>query len=323
MLDLVEFEQASKRVSQVSEPTPLQYSGTFSRMSGHQVWLKPENLQKTGAFKIRGAYNRLSQLSCSEADKGVITASSGNHGAAVAHAATRLGIESTVVMPEDAPQSKKNAVRGYGAEVQLHGRYADERKEFARRLAVKEGLTYIDSTDDEGIIAGQGTLALEIIDELDEVDVIVGPIGGGGLMSGVSRAAKLKAPDVQVIGVEPDNSACMYASVEAGVPVEVEVDTVADGLRTKKPGSVPVEYISSSVDRFHQVSDALIIDSVILALQRTKLLLEPSAAVSLAGVLDNAVPGKNRNVAVILTGGNVDLEVMADFIERGLCCLTP
>ncbi len=320
MLQLEDFQSARDVIAPVLEPTDLQFSASLSEMCGHRLWLKPENLQKTGAFKIRGAYCCLSQLSEQDAKQGVVTASSGNHGAALAHAAALLNIESLVVMPEDAPESKISAVLGYGGEVRLHGRYADERKARAREIARQEDMMYIDSTGDEGVIAGHGTIALDILREKPDVDFIVGPVGGGGLMAGVSRAAGLICPEVRTVAVEPEGSSCMYASVQAGHPVEVQVDTVADGLRTMKPGGVPFEYIDACVDAFHQVSEALIIDAVLLLLQRAKLLVEPSGAVSLAGVLDGAVPGEGRDVAVVLTGGNADLSQVADYIGRGLQC---
>lgn len=318
MLKKEDFQRAGERLRGIVQPTPLQYSATFSRYTGHRVWLKPENLQKTGAFKVRGAYNRISGLSDAERERGVITASSGNHAGALAFASSRLGVTVLVVMPEDAPRSKMRAVRGYGAEIVQHGLYADERKQMARELAAERGLVYIDSTDDEGIMEGHGTCALEIIEELPGVDAIVGPIGGGGMMAGVSRAAKCMRPEISVVGVEPIGSCCMYESVRAGEPVEVDVDTIADGLRTRRPGTAPFTYIRDHVDTFHQVSEALITDSVLLLLERAKLLVEPSGAVSMAGVLDGAVPGEGENVVVILTGGNVDMTTLNGLIEGGL-----
>lgn len=318
MLNREDFHRARERLRGVTQPTPLQYSATFSRYTGHRVYLKPENLQKTGAFKVRGAYNRLLQLSDAEGELGVVTASSGNHAGALAYAASRLGVAALVVMPVDASRSKMRAVRGYGADIIQHGLYADERKQKARELAEERGLVYIDPTDDEGILEGHGTCALEIIEELPEVDVIVGPIGGGGMMAGVSRAARCEREDIVLVGVEPIGSCCMYESVRAGEPVEVDVDTIADGLRTRRPGMTPFTYIRDHVDVFHQVSEAVITDTVLLLLERAKLLVEPSGAVSMAGVLDGAVDGGGRNVVVILTGGNMDMTTLNRLIEKGL-----
>ncbi len=318
MLKREDFVDARGALEGVTQPTSLQYSGTFSRYTRHSVWVKPENLQKVGAFKVRGAYNRLRKMSASERQCGVITASSGNHAAAVTWAASQFDTRCMVVMPEDAPASKLRAVRGYGAEVVLHGRYSDERKERAREMAQEMKMTYIDSTDNEDIMAGHGTCVLEIIEELPDVDVIVAPIGGGGLMSGVAAAAKLERPEISVIGVEPHGSCAMYRSVKAGEPVYTEIDTIADGLRTPKPGDLPFSYVSRYVDAFHQVSEDWITDAMLLVLERMKLLVEPSGAVSLAGVLDGAVPGEGKRVAVILTGGNVDGKLLGDLIQRGL-----
>lgn len=318
MLKLDDFKKARNELEEVLVSTPLEYSATFSRYTGHKIWVKPENLQKTGSFKIRGAYTRISRLSEEEKKAGVITASSGNHGQAVAHAAASLGVSSLVVMPEDAPEAKCRAVASYGGEILKHGHYADERKAHARELAEDRHLIYVDSTDDADIIAGQGTCYLEILEELPDVDAVVAPIGGGGLISGISRASRVSSPDVQVVGVEPEGSCCMYRSVQRGHPVEVEVKTIADGLRTKKPGELPFEYAAASVDRFFQVTEEEITDALLVALQRMKLLLEPSGAVSLAGVLKGAVPGSGKNVVVILSGGNVDLSLISEIIDDGL-----
>ncbi|MFP4200001.1 MAG: threonine/serine dehydratase [Clostridia bacterium] len=318
MPDLESFKSAAEDLRGVLNPTSLQYSRTFSNFSGHEVWVKPENLQKTGSFKIRGAYTKMARMGEEDRACGVITASSGNHGAAVAYAAAQLQVPCTVVMPEDAPASKMNAVAAYGGEISQHGRFSNERKERAREIAEERGLTYVDSTEDEDIIAGQGTCSVEIIDEMPDVDVIMAPIGGGGLMSGVSTAAKLMRPDVQVIGVEPRGSRCMHASLEAGEPVTVDIDTIADGLRTPKPGPITFDYCNRFVDRIHLVSEEEITDATILGAERLKLLIEPSGAVSLAGLLSGAVEGVGKKVAVILTGGNVDIAALGEIFVTGL-----
>ncbi len=318
MIDLANFQEAAADLAGVLNPTPMQFSRTFSNFTGHEVWVKPENLQKTGSFKIRGAFTKMARLGERERSLGVITASSGNHGAAVAFAASQLGVPCTVVMPEDAPDLKIRAVTSYGGEITYHGRFSNERKERARQLASQGGLTYLDSTDDDDIIAGQGTCSLEIIDQMPDVDAILAPIGGGGLMSGVSAAAKLSRPDVEIIGVEPHGSRSMHASLEAGEPVSVDVDTIADGLRTPKPGPVTFEYCGTYVDSIHLVSEDEITDATFLGAERLKLLLEPSAVVALAGLLTGAVEGSGKKVAVILTGGNVDLRSLADIFASGL-----
>ncbi len=318
MLNRDDFLGARRRIADVLDPTTPQYSRTFSNYTGHEVWVKPENLQRTGAFKVRGAYNKLSRLCAGGARPGIVTASSGNHAAAVAWAAQPFGIRARVVMPEDAVQSKLDAVATYGAEIILHGKYADERKSHAREIAEADDCVYIDSTDDEDVIEGQGTCAMEILEELPDVEVIVAPVGGGGLMAGVSRAVTVAAPDVKTVAVEPTGSSSMYQSVRAGAPVEVDVQTIADGLRTRKPGELPFSYVSQCVDEYYQVSEACIVDSTLLMLQRMKLLVEPSGAVAMAGVLDGAISGSGRKVAVIATGGNIDLDDLSSLIAGGL-----
>ncbi len=318
MIEWDSFRMARRELASVLNPTPMQYSRTFSNYTGHEVWVKPEGLQKTGSFKIRGAFTKMTRMPDDDRALGVITASSGNHGAAVAFAAAQLGVPCTVVMPEDAPVLKERAVAGYGGTIVRHGRFSNERKAHAKVLAEEGGLTYIDSTDDDDIIAGQGTCALEIIEQLPDVDTILAPIGGGGLMSGVATAAKLAHPGVEIIGVEPEGSRAMHASLQAGEPVQVEVDTIADGLRTPKPGPVTFAYCSRHVDRIHLVSEDAIRDATYLGCERLKLLIEPSGAVSLAGLLTGAVEGAGKKVAVVLTGGNVDLTVLAEIFTAGL-----
>ncbi|MFS8570238.1 MAG: threonine/serine dehydratase [Thermaerobacter sp.] len=312
---------ARRRIAPYLEPTPLQASRTFSRMTGWQVWLKPENLQRTGSFKARGALNAVLRLAEGEGEtggpqapsrrRGVITASSGNHGQAVAFAAASAGLPATVVVPEQASPAKVAAMEGYGARVVRHGRFPDERKAHARRLAREEGLHYIDSTDDPDVIAGQGTVAVEVLEDLPDVAALVVPVGGGGLISGVAAAVKGMRPGVRVIGVEPVGSAAMHASLQAGRPVTLDqVDSVADGLWCRRPGDLCFAHVRRFVDDIVRVDEAEILAAMALLAERAKLVVEPSGAVSLAAGLARRLPGvaAGRPVAFVLTGGNVALD---------------
>jgi len=316
MLTMEAFRKAAVDLDGITVRTPLLYAPFFSDMTGHRVYLKTENLQRTGSFKLRGAYNKLSGMSRERLRKGVITASSGNHGQAVAFAARLKDAPCTVVMPVDAVPAKVEATRGHGAEILMHGTYPGERKELALRLASERGLTYIDSTDDEAVMAGQGTLALEIMEDIPTMAVVITPVGGGGLASGVSTALKMIEPRVRVIAAEPERSCSMCRSVEAGEPVEVEVSTMADGLRCRKPGRLPFTYIRDNVDEFALVSEEAIARALVMCLDKMKLLVEPSGAVSLAALLGGAVPGAGRNVAVILSGGNADAGLVARLLRN-------
>ncbi len=321
MLNLDDFCAAHENIAEVLNETHLQYSATFSNAADCQVYLKPENLQKTGAFKIRGAYNVVKNLSQERRDKGVITASSGNHGQAVAYAAAQAGFPAVVVMPENAPQLKIDACRGYGAEVVLEGIYPDQRREKAKEMAAEEGLFYVDSTADEGVIGGQGTISLEILAELPETDVIVGPIGGGGLISGVAACAKLKKPKIDIFGVEPRQSPAMHDSLEAGNPVELpEVDTVADGMMARRINELNFRYTQRFVDEVFLVTEQEIVDAMRLLLERTKILVEPSGAVSLAAILSGRLPVEGKNVVAVLSGGNVDLDRVDNLFSRYQRC---
>ena len=322
LVTLDDVKAARQRIAPYLLPTPLQPSTTFGRATGLQVFLKPENLQRTGSFKVRGALNAILRVAAAQpAPAGAVTASSGNHGQAVAFAAAAAGLPAVVVVPEQVSPVKLRAAQGYGAEVVRHGRYPDERKRYARQLAQERGYHYVDSTDDLDVIAGQGTIALEILEELPDVDAIVAPVGGGGLLSGVAAAAKLARPDVRVIGVEPRGAAAMRAALDAGHPVTLEqVDSVADGLLARRPGDIPFAHVRRFADDVVLVDEEEILDAVALLGERAKLVVEPSGAVGLAAALAGRLPGlkAGSRVAIILTGGNVAREAYARWLAEPL-----
>lgn len=309
---LDELKEARSRIGGLVRETPLLECPFLSELAARPVFLKPENLQLTGSFKIRGGANHVLAL---EGVGGVVTASSGNHGQAVAYAAREAGLPCTVVVPEDAVKNKVEAIQRWGAAVMRHGTLSSERKDKARALAREERLSFIDSTDDLLVIAGQGTLALEILEQLPEVETIVTPIGGGGLISGISAAAKLQRPETRVVGVEPEGSAAMYRSVEAGRRVTLEeVSTVADGLRTSRPGPLTFAHVTAFVDEILLADEGDIIPLMLEFLEKSKLMVEPSGVVGATAAARGLVPGSGPLV-VVLSGGNVDLGFVADCIR--------
>lgn len=285
---------------------------------GNEIYIKAENLQRTGSFKVRGAYCRMAKLSEEEKKKGVICASAGNHAQGVALAAKTLGIAATVVMPEGAPLSKLAATRAYGAEVVLGGAGFDQALEKARQIQQARGLTFIHAFDDPLIIAGQGTIALEILKDLPECETIVVPIGGGGLAGGVALAAKALNPRVRVIGVEPENAASMHASLLAGHISPLEVSTLADGVAVGRVGELTYDLCRKYLDDIVTVSEGEIASTILSLLERMKIVAEGAGAVSLAAVI-NGRAGKARGGTVaILSGGNIDVNMLERIIDKGL-----
>jgi len=319
VVKLQDIWQARENLYGVIHETKLDLSHTFSTLSGNEVYLKTENLQKTGSFKIRGAYNKIVSLTEDEKKKGVIAASAGNHAQGVAYGATKAGISSTIVMPEGAPLSKVLATKGYGAEVVLHGHVYDDAYQKALDLQKETGATFIHAFDDKEVIAGQGTIGLEILDELPEVDAIVVPIGGGGLISGIAVAVKTLKPNVRVIGVEAEGAACAKASRESQKICQLTTaQTIADGIAVKCPGELTFELIEKYVDDIVTVSDEEIASTILLLLERAKLVAEGSGAASLAAVLYRQDLLKNKKVAVVISGGNIDVNFTSRIIEKGL-----
>ena len=319
MITLADVEAARDRIRDVARHTPLDYSHTFSERTGAEVHLKLENMQRTGAFKIRGASNRIQQLSDQEKAAGVVTASAGNHAQGVALAATRAGVSSTVVMPEYAPISKVEATEGYGAEVVLHGEDYDEAAARAHEIEHEEGRTYVHAFDDPEVVAGQGTIGLEILEDCPDVETVVVPIGGGGLISGIATAVKAKT-DARVVGVQAEGASSVVPSLEKGERVELDrVDTVADGIATRSVGEYTFDIIRGRVDEVVTVSDEAIASTVVAVLERSKTLVEGAGAVPLAAVLRREFDYDDGEVVVAaLCGGNIDLNVLSTVIMRGL-----
>lgn len=316
---LTDFETARKTLSNVIHQTPLNYSHTFSQLSNNHIYLKLENLQKTGSFKIRGAYNKIATLSNAGRKKGVIAASAGNHAQGVAYAAAMSGIPCTIVMPEGAPIAKAEATASYGAKVVLHGENYDAAYQYALQLQETTGMTFVHAFDDEAVIAGQGTIALEILQQQPDIGVILVPIGGGGLAAGVAQAAKAVKPDIRVIGVEAAGAACMFTSLRAGRIKTLEfVETIADGIMVKRPGDITFDLIKTYVDDVITVTDDKITKAMLLLMERNKLVVEGAGAVGAAAVMEKNFPFRDKKIAVLLSGGNVDVNLLSKIIERGL-----
>jgi threonine dehydratase len=310
--------QAYEKVTRFKSPTLLQYSGTLSRMTDSEVFLKPENLQITGSFKLGGALNAMSNLVQKEKIKGVVTCSAGNWGQAVAYAARQYDTYSIIVMPKQASLIKIAATRGYGAEVVLFGENSNDVAAKAQEIAQSEGLIFLNPFGNNDLIAGHGTVGLEIIRERSETDVILCPVGSGAFVAGIALAIKEKNPKIKIIGIEPENANAMWLSLKANRIVELEqVDTIADGLALKKPGDQSFEVVKKYVDEIVLVNEEDIKKAVIFLLERTKLLVEPSGAVTVAALMTGKANLRNRKIAAILSGGNLDLTKLKIFLEFG------
>ena len=317
MHKLYDFMEARERLATIAVKTKLIHSSVYSQETGNHVYIKPENLQRTGSFKLRGAYNKISKLTEAEKACGVIAASAGNHAQGVALAAQRLGIKAVIVMPRHTPLIKVEATRQYGAEVVLAGEVYDEAYETACELQEKHGYVFVHPFDDEDVIEGQGTIALEILEELPNADIILVPIGGGGLISGVAAAAKLKNPQVKIIGVEPEGAASAKAAVAEGKPVNLpSVSTIADGAAVKLIGTRDLEYIQTYVDEIVTVSDYELMEAFLLLAEKHKIIGENAGLLSVAGLKKLRVRGKT--VVSILSGGNIDVLTIASMITKGL-----
>ncbi|AOT73145.1 threonine ammonia-lyase [Geosporobacter ferrireducens] len=317
MADSLQFKEARDRLKNVVEETNLLYSAVFSSEFGNNVYIKPENLQKTGAFKIRGAYNKISKLSLKERQKGLISSSAGNHAQGVAYAAQQLGVKATLVMPKTTPLIKVEATRNYGAQVVLSGDCYDEAYAEALRLQKENQSLFIHPFNDLDVIEGQGTIGLEILEELENVDCILVPIGGGGLIAGIAAAVKSLRPDIKIIGVEPEGAKAMKLSMENNKLTYLKtVDTIADGVAVKKPGDLTFSIIKDYVDEIVTVSDFDIMEAFLLLLEKHKLIGENAGVLSLAGL--KKIQEKNKNVVCVVSGGNIDVLTISSLINRGL-----
>ncbi|MDY5806254.1 MAG: threonine ammonia-lyase [Lachnospira sp.] len=316
-LSLKKFEEAAEKVKEATLPTNLVYSEYFSAQTGNKVYLKPENMQYTGAYKVRGAYYKISTMSEDARKKGLITASAGNHAQGVAFAAKKYGVKATVVMPTTTPLIKVNRTKGYGAEVILYGNVYDESCEYAIKLANEKGLTFVHPFDDLDVATGQGSIAMEIIKELPTVDYILVPIGGGGLATGVSALAKLLNPNIKVIGVEPAGANCLQASFEAGKVVTLPtVNTIADGTAVKTPGSKLFPYLQKNLDDVIAVEDEDLIVAFLDMVENHKMIVENSGLLTVAALKQLNV--KDKKIVSILSGGNMDVITMSSVVQQGL-----
>ena len=317
MSKIQDFITAKEKLSKVLLKTSLIQSPIFSKEAGNEVYIKPENLQKTGSFKIRGAYNKITNLSDEEKKKGVIASSAGNHAQGVAYGAKESGIKAVIVMPKSTPLIKVESTKQYGAEVVLHGDVYDDAFKKAKELEEKEGYIFVHPFDDEDVIYGQGTIALEILEELPETDIILVPIGGGGLISGIACAAKILKPEIKIIGVEPDGAASAYEAIKEDKVVELkEANTIADGTAVKKIGNTTFEYIKKYVDEIITVSDYELMEAFLLLVEKHKIIAENSGILSLAAL--KKLKEKNKKVVSVVSGGNIDVLMISSMINKGL-----
>ena len=317
MLTLDKFEEASEAVKQVTQETKLIYSDYFSKSTGNKVYFKPENMQRTGAYKLRGAYYKISTLSPEERDKGLITASAGNHAQGVAYAAKAFGARAVIVMPTTTPLIKVERTKNYGAEVVLYGDVYDDACEYALNLAQEKGYTFIHPFDDLAVATGQGTIAMEIIKELPLVDYILVPVGGGGLATGVATLAKLLNPNIKVIGVEPAGANCLQVSMDKGeVTTLPAVNTIADGTAVKTPGEHVFPYLQKNLDGIITVEDDELIVCFLDMVENHKMIVENSGLLTVAALKHLNV--KNKKIVSVLSGGNMDVITMASVVQLGL-----
>lgn len=317
MLTLDAFEQASEKVKEVTIPTELVESPHFSQATGNRVFFKPENMQRTGAYKVRGAYYKISNLTPEELGRGIITASAGNHAQGVAFAATRAGAKSVVVMPTTTPLIKVERTKQYGADVILEGDVYDEACDYALELAEREGYTFIHPFNDPVVATGQGTIAMEIVQELPLVDAILVPVGGGGLSCGVATFAKLYNPKIKVIGVEPEGAPSLMAALEAGHPVKIPAaNTIADGTAVLEVGDQVFPYLQQNLDDVITVPDEELIVSFLDMVENHKMIVENSGLLTVAAL--KHLPAENKRIVSILSGGNMDVITMSSVVQHGL-----
>ncbi len=316
-LSLEKFEEASEIVKKVTQETKLIYSEYFSERYGNKIYFKPENMQRTGAYKVRGAYYKISQLTPEERSRGLITASAGNHAQGVAYAAKLAGVKATVVMPVSTPLIKVNRTKSYGAEVVLYGNVFDEACAYAYELADEHGYTFVHPFNDLEVATGQGSIAMEIIKELPTVDYILVPVGGGGLCTGVSTLAKLLNPKIKVIAVEPAGAACLKASLEAGEVTTVsKINTIADGTAVQTPGDKLFPYLQANVDHVITVDDSELTLSFLDMAENHKMIVENSGLLTVAAL--KHLDFKGKKVVSVLSGGNMDVLTMATVVQNGL-----
>ncbi|EQB40357.1 threonine dehydratase [Sulfurimonas hongkongensis] len=320
MLDLDKINKAKETIAEVISQTPFSYAPHLSKISSMEIYLKKENLQITGAFKIRGAYNKIASLTEAQKDCGVIAASAGNHAQGVALSASKFGIRAVIVMPDSTPLTKIDGVKLYGAEVILAGSNYDEAYAYAKEFGQKNSLTFVHPFEDEDVMAGQGTLALEILESCKELDAVVIPVGGGGLIAGMATAIKSINPNIEVIGVSAKGAPAFKDSFELKKAVDsLSVRTIADGIAVRDTSSITLAYALKSVDRFVSVDDAEIASAILALLEKQKLVVEGAGAATVAAVIHNKLDHlKGKKVALVLSGGNMDVTLLSVIIEKGL-----
>ncbi len=318
-MDFEKIREAKTRLEKIVQRKPLDYSSTFSAMTGGKVYLKCENMQKTGSFKVRGAYNKIAKLHESGNLKSIVASSAGNHAQGCAFAATSMGVKATIVMPKTTPIAKIVATEGYGAKVELYGDYYDDSYRRAREIEKDEGAVFIHPFDDEDVIAGQGTIGIEMLEEVPDLDVVIVPAGGGGLLSGVACAVKNINPKCRVIGVQSEGAPAVALSFKEKQHIALDyIHTIADGIAVKNPGETTMKIINEYVDDVMTVSDGDIASAIIHLIERTKMVVEPAGATTLALILSGKLDVKGKKVACLLSGGNIDVSTIGKIIEQGL-----
>ncbi len=316
-LDLI--YEAKEKIKGIAVNTPLSFAPNLSKIANAQIYLKKENLQLTGAFKIRGAFNKIASLNEQEKNKGVIAASAGNHAQGVAFSSNYFNIPATIVMPEATPLTKISGVKSFGSKVILCGTNYDEAYAKAKEIAKKDLITFIHPFADDEVIAGQGTIGLEILNEMDDFDIVIVPVGGGGLISGIASAIKQLKPDIKVIGVSATGAPAMRNSFLAKTPIDsTSVRTIADGIAVRDTSPFTLKYILETVDEIVEVSDEEIANAILFLLEKQKLVVEGAGAVGVAAILHNKIEVKDKKVAIILSGGNIDVTMLSIIIEKGL-----
>jgi len=319
MITLKDIEQAKDRLQNVIQKTPLAYAPVLSKLLDSNIYLKKENLQITGSFKIRGAFNKLATLSNDEKSCGVVAASAGNHAQGIAYSANHFNIKATIVMPEATPLTKVSGVRSHGAEVILHGASYDEAYEYALTYAKDNNSTFVHPYADDTVIAGQGTLALEILEQLDNIDIILIPIGGGGLITGMATVIKELKPNVKIIGVVASGANAMKQSFESNeIKTVKKVKTIADGIAVKNVMPKMYDYVKDAVDQIVEVSDNEVANAILTLMEKQKIIVEGAGATPLAAILHNKIDVKGKNVVLPLSGGNIDVSMLSLIIEKGL-----
>ena len=319
MITLENIQQAKQRLQTIIRPTPLAYAPILSANSGADIYLKKENLQLTGSFKLRGAFNKIAKLTQEERAKGVVAASAGNHAQGVAYSSRHFGCEATIVMPEATPLLKVSGVKSYGANVVLHGANYDEAYKYATEFATKNDKTFVHPFADDDVIAGQGTIALELLDELEDIDVVIIPIGGGGLISGIASGLKQLKPSVKIVGVVASGARAMKESFEAKTPIDsLSVKTIADGIAVRDVTPKMLDYVMELVDEIIEVEDNEIASAILFLLEQHKLVVEGAGATGTAAIMHNKIDLKGKKVVLPLSGGNIDVTMLAQIIEKGL-----